>query len=75
MGLIADIQRDVAAVRGMLESRTTMAGKKRKIPKLTAEEIAEREANQRMARERIAYRRRVEAEEARRAARGATPSE
>jgi hypothetical protein len=52
-----------------------MAGKKRKIPKLTAEEIAEREANQRMARERIAYRRRVEAEEARRAARGATPSE
>jgi hypothetical protein len=51
MGLLGDIQHDVAWIRRLL--RTKMA--KRKLPKMTPEEIAQRELHQQWVRERIEY--------------------
>jgi hypothetical protein len=51
--ILRDIQHDVARIRRLLEDE--MAKRKRKLPKMTAEEIAERELHQQWLRERIAY--------------------
>jgi hypothetical protein len=59
MGMLGKIQEDVAKSGGCCK-RTRMA--KKKIPKLTAEELAEREELRRTVRERIAERRALERE-------------
>jgi hypothetical protein len=53
MALLGDIQTCTPFVSGWTR-RTTMA-KKKKLPKMTAEEHAQRERTQEMVRERIAY--------------------
>jgi len=52
MRLVADIQEDVAHIRELLAEDDD---KKRKLPKMTAEDRARRDETQRMAQERIAY--------------------
>jgi len=65
MRLVADIQEDVAHIRELLAEDDD---KKRKLPKMTAEDRARRDETQRMAQERIAYHEAMarEEEEARR---------
>jgi hypothetical protein len=52
VAILGDIQHD-ARIRRLLEDE--MAKRKRKLPKVTAEEIAERELHRQWLRERIAY--------------------